>query len=87
MRTPVIGNTASGISEVAGIGIGSKIHQVAQSTVRPAVQQADDCQPFTCNEKKTAAARTGPRKSVTVFLVMASADNRDEKGKIIHACN
>jgi hypothetical protein len=40
----MIGRVARGIREVAGIGIGSKIHQTAQITATAAVQQADDSQ-------------------------------------------
>lgn len=35
--TPAIGKTAKGIIEVAGIGMGSKIHQIAHHKVTAAV--------------------------------------------------
>ena len=60
VRTPNSGNTASGISEVNGIGTGSKIHQVAQSNVTAAVMEAAPVQPWSRNRKYTSNAAAGP---------------------------
>jgi hypothetical protein len=50
-----------GISEVAGMGIGSNIHQVAHRIVTAAVQQAAESHPYVPRTRKVAPASTGPR--------------------------
>src|SRR6056297_2103926 len=52
-----------GSSEVAGMGIGSKIHQTAQSVVTAAVQATSAEAPRACSRRKTARAASGPAYS------------------------
>ena len=49
-----------GIKDVTGMGIGSKIHQVAQMMVMAAVQHALASQPATDRLRKAVAASRGP---------------------------
>jgi hypothetical protein len=58
---PRMGKSARGNNEVAGMGMGSNIHQVAQTIVMAAVQQADPSQPMESSARKANAAMTGPR--------------------------
>jgi len=60
VRTPSKGNTASGISEVNGMGTGSKTHQVAHSKVTDAVTAEADDQSFRLSSKNNSIAARGP---------------------------
>ncbi len=60
-KTPVSGKNVMGISEVAGIGIGSKIHQTTHKMTMAAVQQASAGQPEIFMLVATAAASSGPQ--------------------------
>ena len=54
VKTPNSGNRASGISEVNGIGTGSKTHQIAHSKVTDAVTAAAADQSFRVSRKKSS---------------------------------
>ena len=56
------------------MGIGSNIHQVAQTTVMAAVQQAGSCQPIEMSSANVIAASNGPRarnsRDVFIWLIL-----------------
>ncbi len=55
-----MGSAASGIIDVAGMGIGSVIHHVAQRMVMAAVQQTSSASPKPASVKYMMAASAGP---------------------------
>ena len=57
---PSKGKTASGISEVNGMGTGSNTHQVAHSKVTAAVTAGAVVQPLRVSSKKSSSAASGP---------------------------
>src|SRR5690606_19746474 len=59
---------ANGISDVAGIGIGSVTHQVAQSAVTAAVHAAGMGRPTCAESAKATAASRGPARRETVRI-------------------
>src|SRR5690606_37354937 len=59
VSTPNNGSTASGISEVNGIGTGSNIHHSAHTTVTPAVIAASADQPISVRTKNKTMASAG----------------------------
>jgi hypothetical protein len=63
VNTPNKGNSASGISEVNGMGTGSNTHQVAHSKVTEAVMAAACDQPCPVRSRKSPNAATGPMSS------------------------
>tara|TARA_A100000164_G_scaffold207449_1_gene183946 strand:- start:379 stop:669 length:291 start_codon:yes stop_codon:yes gene_type:complete len=72
VKTPKIGNPANGSKEVTGIGIGSKTHQIAQVIAIAAAQHAAISQPAVESDKKTAAAKEGPKIRENLVTIIQS---------------
>ena len=72
VKTPNIGNPAKGSKEVTGIGIGSKTHQIAQVIAIAAAQHAAISQPAVESDKKTAAAKEGPKMRENLVTIIQS---------------
>ena len=70
--TPTSGKTASGIKLVAGIGIGSKIHQQAVSMVIPAVHAIPLDHPARDKPIPKPSATSGPATRVQCFIAKQS---------------
>ncbi len=62
------GNTARGMSEVAGIGTGSKIHQIAHNSVTPAAIATTAVVPVETSEAARIVPASGPAMSVKTFM-------------------
>ena len=67
-KTPDRGSTASGTSDVTGIGTGSKIHQSTHRTVRPRVIAASSCKPRVLLSIVTPIAVIGPSHRATRLI-------------------
>ena len=63
-----MGNTASGTSDVAGIGMGSSTHQTTQSAVTPRVTAAAGAAPPASMATQIAIAAAGPMSSARVLI-------------------
>lgn len=61
VNTPTNGNIANGMIDVAGIGIGSKIHQTTHSVTMAPVQQALVSQPEAFMLMAIIKANKGPK--------------------------
>ena len=70
--TPTMGNKASGINDVAGMGIGSVIHQNATKAVIAEVQTIADVCPDCNRTKPTIRAKTGPAIKAQAFCIACS---------------
>jgi hypothetical protein len=62
------GSSAMGINDVAGMGIGSVIHQNAVSRVTPAVQAAALPSPACATHKPTITPSRGPSQRAICFI-------------------
>ncbi len=71
VNTPTNGNTANGIIDVAGIGIGSKIHQTTHKVTMAPAQQALVSQPEAFMLMARTMAKQGPRISGQYRIIIS----------------
>ena len=68
VNMPKSGNSASGIMDVNGMGIGSNIHHKAHRMVIPAVAAGANSQPLEISMEYRMRAKTGPSGINHLFI-------------------